>query len=606
MHHDVGHTGCGHVLNHPCIYPVALTLAWGRRFATREPHWPGATARSMKRACSNGILLHAIGHDGVAIFKRFYDDLRPETPSWHGCAMTGNFESLPTELCQCIVTRLLTSDVAREWQDVHHFLLTCRGAAAAVTRAHRFEAAARIYMLGALRPLPLVPVHRAYTELFYCFVRSHVALKSMVDTFEVTATHCADQACCQQSREDANARWRQKDWWNSWGRVGSAIVHEALGEEHPVVQISVAASKNAYPLCYTDRGVAIVQHGHADGAKGVLCVERERCDIFSPDRDLKVSFEVPTRDFVYLAASSGTLLAIIVLAALEDDNIPIDLYADEVAFRSSDNGVLQVWDMASGERLFETEVEAVVHELWLFADTVFCCMQSLQREEPNLWPLRVERFLARRTNVPKAIHLLGLCCVIRDTCVARHTGDLAVLDSRDDFIEMRERLIFYDAARAQTRVIDSYDRVHEGRRSLVRISPMGDTLVMLRRSDAKHRLIIYRRKERADVGECPNLGWVCWKHIEPHCGFPNTLSYKYIQCAFSPCGGKMLYFCRDGGGLGGEVILVDLRAMFKGQERALTTMPMLHAAIPHDVFAWNDGGLYLPTGSRGGILCIGA
>jgi len=563
-----------------------------------------ARAHARVRARSNALLLNAIGRDGLAIFKSFYDDARPEPSHWHGCAMTGNFADLPVDLCQCVVTCLLASDVACEWRDVYHFLLTCRGATAAVTRAHRFEAAARSYMLGALKPLPHAPAHSAYTELFYCFVRSHIAFKNAMDTFALAVSHCADLACCQRPREEINASWRREDWWQTWGSLGCAIVREALGAQSPASQISVAASKNAYPLCQTDRGVAVAQHGHTDGAKGVLCIERERCDVFSPDRELKVAFEVPTNDFVYLAASSGTLLALIVMDRLGDDDVPVDTYADEVAERSSDDGVLQVWDMATGECLLKTGALACTHELWVAGENVFCCMQTLYSERPNLWPLRVRRVSARDPHNWED-HALGNCCVIRDTCVARHTGDLALLDGHHNQDGIPEHLIFYDARRAKARVIDSHALVNEDRRSLVRMSPVGNTIAVLCRSCSTHSLVIYRREEGAGVGECPHLGWSRWKRIEPCCGFPDTASYTYIQGAFSPCGGKLVYFCRGEVVARGEVITVNVRAVLKGHERAVTATPILHATIPHDTFVWDDNGFYLPTGTRGGVLCIG-
>ena len=80
-----------------------------------------ARAHARVRARSNALLLNAIGRDGLAIFKSFYDDARPEPSHWHGCAMTGNFADLPVDLCQCVVTCLLASDVACEWRDVYHF-----------------------------------------------------------------------------------------------------------------------------------------------------------------------------------------------------------------------------------------------------------------------------------------------------------------------------------------------------------------------------------------------------------------------------------------------------------------------------------------------------
>ena len=125
------------------------------------------------------------------------------------------------------------------------------------------------------------------------------------------AAHCARSACCREARAALGSAARNAAWVARWSPVGRALLQEAFGVEEPRVRASVVAQQYAYPLCATDRGLAFVQHGHADGPKGILCVEDAPCDAFSPDRELKVTHARPTERFVYLAASKGSLLAFV-------------------------------------------------------------------------------------------------------------------------------------------------------------------------------------------------------------------------------------------------------------------------------------------------------
>ena len=82
------------------------------------------------------ILNGALGRRGIKILAPFFLHDHPQMSFQFQCAMTGVFELLPTELIQAIVAALFND---APWppasvRDVGNFLLTCRGAAAAVTR----------------------------------------------------------------------------------------------------------------------------------------------------------------------------------------------------------------------------------------------------------------------------------------------------------------------------------------------------------------------------------------------------------------------------------------------------------------------------------------
>ena len=560
------------------------------------------------------MLCGAIGNRGIKILGPFFGLSHLRISDQFTCAMTGAFQHLPVELIQCIATCLLSSrrNTLASARDVRDFVCTCRGAAAAVVREFRLEAAARAYMRDTLTPLPTAPPHRAYTELLFTFVRSHLAYQAMMSTLRDSQSHCAHRVCCSAGRETDNGRFAREDWWRSWGDAGLALLKEALGKEpHLAMRIHVAAAADAQPLCHTERGVAFAQQRPRCPAAsmGVLCVESEPCDVYSPYRELKVTFEVPYDRFVALAASSGKWLAVITHPPiLPDEVLETPWVGSEHMRKFVDDSQLQVWDMETNKCVYEGEAEPVVHKLWMVGQTVYWFARGYDAVGENLWPLRVGCCTWMQNKV--AVYSLGSCGALETYSVARHTGDMVYLDTRG--AKQPDLLNFFDAKAMQVRTIDTLDRGDGvgALRSIVALSPTGDVLVALLRCIEHPGVVIYRRSFEAlmNVEKRGRLGWGPSRYVHPssRAEFPRHFDYAYQHAVFSPCGSRAVFFFKDGHH--GEVMTVDLRGALAGGRApkvAIRACNHYHRTMPQDSVAWVDGGIYLPTGAGGGLLRIG-
>lgn len=553
---------------------------------------------------------YMIGQRGMSILLPLFGERHLPTLSERlARSMSGLFEHLPVEVVQCIVSALFAGDDARaSMNGFFCFACTCHGAAAASTRAHRLEAAARAFMGCAFAPLPNAPQHLAYTELLSSYVRADVVNKAMMHMLAQVGTHCAYQSCCRHNREEYNGA-HSDQWWRSLGHAGRALVGHAFGVEKPQVRIAIAADKNAHPLCQTDRGVAFIQHGHSDAPKGILCVEDQPCEVYSPDRELKTTFSIPSNEFVALAASSGNIFAFISHepTSPEDEEFVEPEWAHEVARRAVDKGTLKVWDMQANTCLYAREIDAIVQTLWFVDERVHVLVQDFTDVGNQMWPIYVEEHSPLGNSF--RVCSLGNCSSIHDTGVARHTGDLAFLDAR--LTQRHEHLIFFDARLRQVRTIDSYIRVHPAHdaRSILQFSPMGDTLVVLGQAHEHRSVLVYYRSRTPSSRwqTTRQLGWtVCAQvsaNTETSMQFTKHRDYPFQHSVASPCGSKMLFFFKSSESA--EVVTVRVRFRLEGEPKVVRDQ-FFHKTVPQDQVVWTDNGLYLPTGHGGGILRIGA
>ena len=556
-----------------------------------------------------------IGPRGLSILLPLFGEQHlPSLSQQLARSMSGLFEHLPVELIQSILSALFADDElpSAAMHGFCQFVCTCHGAAAAATQAHRLEAAARAFMGCNLAPLPNTPRHRAYTELLFSYVRAIVVNKEMVHLLADAGTHCAYQTCCRHNRDAYNNDGARSDhWWRSLGHAGRSLVGQAFGVEHPQTRVAVVADRHAHPLCQTDRGVAFIQHGHSDAPNGILFVEDQPCEVYSPDRELKTTFTIPTSQFVALAASRGDLFAFISHepTSSEDEEFVEPEWAHEVARRCVDLGTLEVWDMQANTRLYAREIDAIVQTLWFAGESlhVLVLVQDFTDVGNQMWPIRVEE----HSPLGKSFRVcsLGNCSSIHDTGVARHTGDLAFLDARP--IQKREHLIFFDARLRQVRTIDSYDRVHAAHdaRSILQFSPMGDALVVLGQGHKQRSVLVYYRSRgpRSRWQTTRQLGWtMCAQvlaHAEMSTQFPKHREYPFQHSVASPCGSKMLFFFKNS--QSAEVVTVCVRFRLEGGPKVALNQ-FFHKTVPQDQVVWTKNGLYLPTGHGGGIVRIGA
>jgi len=536
----------------------------------------------------------AIGDRGVQIFAPFFDAARVCVSDTTDCAMTGSFHRLPVELVQCIVVAVLESDGALvSMRALGSFLRTCRGAAAAVAREHRLEAAARAFLGNTLKPLTGVAPHRAYTELLVTYMRSRMEHACALRMLRDITLHCASLTsgpCCRKSREAYNDELKGEEWWWRWGFMGE-LVKEATAPERPVMRIAVAAARGSQVLCRTDRGAALTTKPLTLTGGCVRCVENRPCEVFSPERELEVTFEQSFDDAVLLGASAGKLFAV-VLVHMINDNAWENQYA------------LQVWDMEANARVYARAIDPYPIELWILDERVYWLTNGHETDK-HRWSLHLEQCLPltgeyERVQLPDS-HFLDA------TSVSRHTGDLAMIDANPD--QSIEQLLFFDVKLKQLRSVNSFARISRVRRSLVQISPMGNTMVLVGTSHQTPTTSIYRRFPASsfpDIGKTRLLGWALWKTIVPRSDacFPQRLNYPTQHGAFSPCGGMVHFFFLSGER--SEGMHLDVRRVLEGEDVQAVVLQYVPNAVPPTKSAWGTCGLFLPTGTGGGVLRIGA
>lgn len=545
------------------------------------------------------MLRSSVGNRGVRILGPLFGVSHLDLCSRFVGTMTGLFEPLPVEMIQGVVNGLLEDDDAyASLCAVCNFLCTCRGAVAAATRSQRIELAARAFMGCDLAPLPHAPRRCAYTKLLYAFVRADVAHRSMMRMLADCATHCASRPCCHQGREDCNTMVTSDEWWRSWGCIGRALMQHAFGTERPAVRVAIASNKGAEPLCETDRGMVFAQH-QSKKPRSLLRVEGQPSDVFSPDRELKVAAVAPVEpgESASLAASKGNLLAVLSHASLG--------WSEEEEEEGRARGWLRVWDMEANKCVYERRFYVVVQTMWMVGTKVYMFWQ--QREwggGPEIWPVNIER--CSPLGGPAAVFSLGNCGAIHDISLARHTGDLAIIDARPS--QRTEHLLFFDVKLQQVRTLDSNRRTTTPQRSLVQFSPMGDTLVLVGKGHLHQATLIYRRSVSSALPRWQQtrlLGWQLAHTIAPTSErqFPLRVAYPYQHSVATPCGSKMVFFFKSGAS--GEVMSVLLRSQIEGAPWVKVDQ-VVHSTVPQDPVVWVDNGLYLPTGAEGGLLRVGS
>lgn len=526
------------------------------------------------------------GKTGKRLFAPFFGVAPPRMSETLAGAMTGPFERLPIELVQCIVVAVLSSDDALvSMLTVGNFLRTCRGAAAGVTRAHRLEATARAFLGGTLKPLPCVAPHRAYTELLLTRVRSSMELATVNRMLRDSTSHCASLtsgACCRASRESLNAELGTDEWWLRWGYMG-AFLKEAMAPECPAMRVAVAAGGGSQVLCQTDRGAALV----TNGGGCVRCVHKLPCEVFSPERELEVVFEKSFDDTVLFGASAGKLLAVVLKR--EVNNNPWD-----------NKYALQVWDTGANAHVYTHEIASYPTKLWIVGEKVYWIVNGKPTGH-HVWSMHLEHCFPL-TGKSGSVRLPD-SHTLDAVSVSRHAGHFAMIDANP--ARRAEHLIFFDVEFAQLVHIDSYARTTLWHRSIVKLSPLGDTLVVVGSSHPSPTTLIYRRCN--PVGS-RRLGWQLWKQIVPfnEAEFPQPgdgMSYPIQHGVFSPCGGIVCFFFWNHNK--GQVMYIDMHRVLAGQRATPVVKDFLPMSIPTSKVVWGDG-FFLPTGTGSGVLGISA
>ena len=533
--------------------------------------------------------------------------------------ISGPLAVLPTEVLGAIVAALLELKpgapqclvlASAHW--LCNFLRTCRGAAAAVSRAQLLDAVARIHV--GLTPMPGAEPDRAYYTLSLSHMRSVMEITAMLIALKRGVSHCASVtgACCRGARIQYNHNMRSLSHFgvDPTTDVG-ALALEAMGSGRTRMCAAVAGGNDTLLLCQTDRGAAICSR-----RSYVRCVEAHSLEsplVYSPDGELATAFhkDLEEGDLVVMGASGGDLLVL--------------LMARRTALESGGGeGVqheLHTWDMTTNT-LLDTRQCGSVDLLWVRNDVVYRLGSTDREDAENQYSASIYKFQPRGAPA----ECLGLRWTMprisrhRTLCTSRLGGHLAMVNPSTQLLA--EEIMFVDVEMALFATVHpnpNLRRSEDCMHSLIELSPAGDTMVYIGRALANSCVSIYRRDPRyinhrtasKDFEEDELLGWSRTHSSTQASNSIFSMAQVGLQVrvnsAFSPCGGRV-YFVFDFTH-GSECMIIDLRTTFHphtpSNEIAITAHKVFLGCQPKAI-VWSSDGIYLQTNFASGVVRIGS
>jgi hypothetical protein len=566
----------------------------------------------------------------------------------HCCAISGILGKLPNDVLGCIVAAMLEKchaheEVLHTARSVRAFLLTCRGAASAVSHKHRLEALCRSSFRAVCMAPPIASkAHREYTEFAYATVRSAVELQLFHRLLLHGLSHCASMvhSCCRGGRESLNRHVSSETVQlrspRDGKRWGATLVKQAFGPERETVRTTVAAGSDARLLCQTDTGAAM----QSSAKDCVRCVAGRMSDTFSPEGELLVTFETPCQGLVRFAASTGRLLAL----CIDERNAPIDgrwgehsyvpksgswnVRWDEVEHCTAGGDVLEVWDTVDNVLVCRCPFfrHHNIRALWICGEDV--CAFSEEKDEQSFQDIEdvggvVKRHLHKFSKLQDGkFGNYRQCDLLPATSaehvsVARHVGSLALFrgNRRGFYFQGSTEFIDQQSFPVVANCYWSLSKYQTSHSTCVgELSPMGDTMVIINRALNACTILIYRRKSVQNfANECQfaeavrdALGWR--QHAVLQRGswgskVPASLGDAFPHGAFSPCGCSALFFFCDGHGEG-EFVEIDICDSIVNGSVCAHLKGIMLKCVPTKL-VWGDG-FYLETNCGGGVLRIGS
>ena len=523
-----------------------------------------------------------------------------------GDASTGWLGILPSDTIITIVAAMLELGLLATRQEVlasaralHSFVLTCRAAAACVSREQLMEAAARFQM--HCTPLPRARRDLAYYDLNLTSLRSTLECRAMLLAIRAGLAHCADmtRTCCRGARETFNRdALRISDAME--GTARGALEREVMGPGRTRIAATVAAGKDSALICQTDRGVGIRLDYHK-----VVCVEGGLPEVYSAEREVATTFELDVskdqHSNILRAASAGDLIVFEVVD-------PSSFHPDAEPKRQ-----LRTFDMRTNTLVDVRDFDYIDY-IWVCDDTVLSLWQGLQQmefEEPV--DRVVVRYFQPRAPVGSGAHKLRKFTLppllpVQSLKISRLAGHVVMLTAHQAISE--EYLTFFDVRLQKLCEIAHFAVEGPGfdPYSIVDISPTGGTIVYIGRALNIPNISVYQRS--AVYSNDESLGWRCThRSFSPDCFMPRPFSRHQNVCAFSPCGGKLCLFFEAP--RSGDVFMIDVQgttAPWVARTEVHTNMwPVIHECSPK-LMVWSNDGIYLQTRSSfcGGVVRIGS
>lgn len=564
-------------------------------------------------------------------------------------SISGILGILPSDIINTIVASSLAlpTDVSVNCREevletayaVQSFVRTCRGAADCVHADHRVEAMARCKVLLTPRHCKLQLDHQSYTRTMMHSVRIIMEYKLLVRLLKNNLSHCAFKlkSCCRGTRNLLNESLKYIELGKTPER--SALAKASLGNRKNM-NVGVVAESESAMLCLTDGGVAVLSNGR------VFCTEGRHSGVFCPYADMERTFDVSVgckNENVISAASEGSLLSIVTKNEHEDE-FGIALCT------------IRTWDTERGVLLDSRKLGALNWKgvTWINLGFVYCATLN----EKGGWTVSGDGQLYVEYFHPESEELsaqkIGGCwrpptskfdkdnlswgypeldrpnmnsetVVPTSISVSKNNNGcgLAYILTEVGFDWPKtEKLTYFDQIGPNcgnetiTRVceIHCYQGSSHNRLSIVRVSPAGDVMVVLRRVNFNDNqsILIYTRplNERTKWG----LGWgIAARSWSTWCGA--NLCWPISNSIFSPCGGIVCFFYRspspnEQGGTDqadtneAGVMTIDVCASIENRQVIASDTQTPHVSSPLNIL-WGDG-IFLSTAIGDGIVRVGS
>lgn len=543
----------------------------------------------------------------------------PSTPFFTSFRLTGSFDTpipgpigvLPPEMLGAIVAALLALhphasliEANRSATWVRAFLLTCRGAGAAPSRAQLLEMVAR--RDAQITLARGTQSEQPYYTLALSILRSCMELDAMLVGIHQGIAHCASLTggCCRGARNRFNDTMRCHYYADpNTGR--GALALEAMGPGRTHMCVKVAGGTDTYIACETDRGVAVSKS--IPGSKGCLvqCVEGGAPDAFSSESELKVTFTFAKESLdgwfaVAWAASGGDLLVLEVVLAY--GATPRD---------GANNLQLQTWDMRLNKLIDTRPVTEDVDRLWVCNDTVHRLCSSGDDEHRVF----IDSYRPRTSSKDERVHLPRISRM-RTLYFATRTGAIAFVNPSTN--GCAEEVLFMDMQLRRIASIDAHDqRYPTGRLSRIALSPAGDTIVYLAWALQSPGIFVYRRDADYDTARerlASPFGWrLTNKTFMGRYNLSSSFAEHVIMhtdasLAFSPCGSKVCCLFHSSTHGQAECMWIDLRRTFAVRNTSTLVNVNFNRIMlnchPKSII-WSRDGIYLQTNTHSGVVRIG-
>jgi len=549
-----------------------------------------------------------------------------EAPPSEPEPLSGALGCLPPDLVGHVVASLLRlplhaqmsystfESAKRGAEAVKALARTCKAARGCISRAQVAEVIAREGCVPIVRPMDVHRLH-PYRDLTLVQARSSIVFKVAMRATRSFLMHCASatRACCKGPRDGFNELMQS----SAPGAEARTLSRAAMGNS-TYVRVGLVAEKDAFLLCTTPSGVVM----HHDDR--VVCTGPDPNETFVPGMEMATTFSVPAprEGKTYWAAWDAKLKRLTVCSC----DLPIQKYNFGSSIRETwgDNRGAELldyrmvtWDVERNRVVDDRVVESTrrnrpwplgfLLKVWACAGKVRmafvatdigahkdCFEVSMVEYEPGRADAAYFCTFSKRKG-----SLLSLS-------VSEGSGDVVMLcRCRDEWDRSLWHLHHFDVHQRSLKRVDRSVNLYGSRRDAVLLSPSGAEVVLLIFEKRRPHISVYRRMQLADGTLYFGMAKTTQSQdldIDHMPADPLAIT----AATFSPCGSRaFFFFAALNPHMGCEgVLVVDVAKTEHSHRVEAEWHEYPHEQAPGQV-AWSEDGLFVQTGSTGGIVRVG-